>query len=1478
MSMSPNLFLAILSMDSYNRGYGAGVAGLSDAENTGLGNAIIKQHQSNQSAVDAGFYAISYDVSAIANLNANTVISYRGTDNLDLTNPANDILTGWMAAAGKNTSQVGLALAFYQTVTGQTVYQGAVANTILTGHSLGGGLAGIASILSGTAGFGFDYMPPEIIAIILAAQNPGTSLNWSAFQGSFTSNEILQSARNGNFQFALSLLPSIAISKLDNLLGLDPAIYTGVTLAQIAGVTSTIDATIVKNPPDGLQSFSGIDSGLSLQARALQLHMMEPLIFLQYASDNNLTDWQTIGNEFWAAYFNEDVGKALGLVQGNDSSSPPPGTSASTGTSDPAGQMRRMIAYTAIDEGVTPFGEMGIRSMFADADFLGKLVAQDYLTGLLAGKDLKSSLSEILVQNAGDQAATAKQNNGHDASWADGSGVFAGSNNLVLKIDLDPTHWMQTFENGSNSQTDIIGLGDLVYSILSNVADNAGNTDPIRAWIQANAPTDFSGNTPVQGLLSANLLDKLDQITLAQISLSGRDLSGFAAVDAATGSPGGALLVGSDGVGTITGSANGNDLIIGGKVIVVGAGDNVILGTAASETFDLGMAGNGKNLIFGGSAANTVDYTNGGDSATVVRNQIHIGSPDGVYFTQAGDDVLTVGASGVVDDVLSGITDLKMRAGPMTFFVGPNAGARNLLVEFGTDGSTESLDLTGAAQTTSIFANPDHSVSLSVSGISLTGLTQVQYGNANNLVDFRTQDLSRLTILLGSGNDLVYLSGKDKAVIGQGGNDKFFAAEGSSFIDGGAGRATISFEALATYPNWTSFLTVNLQAGTAFGFGVNDTFINVQNVVGANNGLNEDLIGSSANNAITCGSGVDVVWGMGGDDVITGRYGVLDTAYYQGTRDQYVVTGYSLPGTQSRLTIHDTVSGRDGTDTDINVGLFRFSDGLTVTAADLLKPKNIHVENATSLENGRLTQAEVVGQVVAQGANVGDGVTYSLSAAFTAYYSIDATTGVLTRLAGSAVSFAGWMSEIGDLLSSVRGLSGDVFPDGQAASQTAAGRLSNSPYEVDVVATDTLTGGSTTQHVFFKVADPPPTSLTWNTIPGFKIADALPGTIVGQFVAQDNDTSGLVFSLTNNDDGRFVVDPVTGIVRVAAGAPLDASDTSLYSLGGEVTDTAGNSLTVNLPVNVIRFEISIDQWWSHDTAWLSGSVSPLVVDLSGTGIKTTGLGGSSTYFDLAGTGHALKTGWVQPGEAFLAIANADGSISSISNLFGSNGSNANGFAALSALDSNGDHVIDANDAAFSQLVLWNDANGDGVVEEGETTTLGQAGVASIALNYAIISPTAPGYLNVGNEIRQTAVVTMVDGTTRTIADVWFANNPTESEWVWHAPLALDLSLPDLSASGSLDSLQQSYAGDPTLEGEMVALINGAASMSMAQFTSGVKSIIYEWTGVANVSSTARGSYVDGRNLGALEALFGMPFLETGASVGPLGDNPGPAGA
>src|SRR3546814_14458490 len=97
-----------------------------------------------------------------------------------------------------------------------------------------------------------------------------------------------------------------------------------------------------------------------------------------------------------------------------------------------------------------------------------------------------------------------------------------------------------------------------------------------------------------------------------------------------------------------------------------------------------------------------------------------------------------------------------------------------------------------------------------------------------------------------------------------------------------------------------------------------------------------------------------------------------------------------------------------------------------------------------------------------------------------------------------------------------------------------------------------------------------------------------------------------------------------------------------------------------------------------------------------------------------------STAWIGADDGFLVRdLNQDGAITTGLEMFGSNtrlqdGTTAeHGFAALRELDSNQDGVIDSQDAAFSELKIWRDANDNGRTDIGELLSLSEAGIASL---------------------------------------------------------------------------------------------------------------------------------------------------------------------
>ncbi len=166
--MNDTLFRAILSMDAYNRGYNPGISNLSDAPPSAtstvrIGSAIVFNSRGDAEAQSAGFYAIAYQMA-----DGSKVIAYRGTDqniSWPWSDIGSDLWNGYGVGAGSAESkQAELAFKFYQTVAGAGVDL-TTANISLTGHSLGGGLAGLVGAVYRRPASLFDNMAFEASAI-----------------------------------------------------------------------------------------------------------------------------------------------------------------------------------------------------------------------------------------------------------------------------------------------------------------------------------------------------------------------------------------------------------------------------------------------------------------------------------------------------------------------------------------------------------------------------------------------------------------------------------------------------------------------------------------------------------------------------------------------------------------------------------------------------------------------------------------------------------------------------------------------------------------------------------------------------------------------------------------------------------------------------------------------------------------------------------------------------------------------------------------------------------------------------------------------------------------------------------------------------------------------------------------------------------------------------------------------------------------
>jgi hypothetical protein len=162
------------------------------------------------------------------------------------------------------------------------------------------------------------------------------------------------------------------------------------------------------------------------------------------------------------------------------------------------------------------------------------------------------------------------------------------------------------------------------------------------------------------------------------------------------------------------------------------------------------------------------------------------------------------------------------------------------------------------------------------------------------------------------------------------------------------------------------------------------------------------------------------------------------------------------------------------------------------------------------------------------------------------------------------------------------------------------------------------------------------------------------------------------------------------------------------------------TLMFNPYVQKIGFEVN-DLWHAFKN-WVAPRRDPLVLDLDGDGIETLGITSTTqVLFDYDGDGVKTGTGWIKGDDGFVVLdRNGNGTIDNGGELFGDQtlvgGAKASdGFAALSAEDTNKNGKFDAGDTNFTKVRIWQDTNSDGISQAGELHTLSELGVTSINL-------------------------------------------------------------------------------------------------------------------------------------------------------------------
>ena len=1290
----------------------------------------------------AGFYAIAYRVGdGVDGIErGTTVISYRGTDD-----PV-DYLKGWLIGAGVTApiTQADETVEFYSAVVDSLPSN---TNVILTGHSLGGGLAGLASVLSGTEGYGFDHMPFGIAASVMAASSGGSDidLDFTKFSAMWMDQDILRSVRNGDVQLiAGQVLAATALAFGQPLLAGAVSLFG---LSESAA-TAYYESLIPEDQKTELQSYSDV-SKWDVIDRAIRSHMIDYLIQIRFAEENEeYADWKNVGVEFFNAYFDKNIATASGADRID-------------GASENPAKMGRAIAYSALEAGEGDntgliFGDTGIRAMFDDLADLGKVydpardeardafLEDDVFDGWNWDTSVKQLLTAIAVQYAGALAinkveqsdtAGAVDWTGRDTMTQEQKeqqvlgGIFQisdldGSGGLgersVLALDLSSQMWLDILNASKEGNNETRLNEKLVPEKADELLETLLSTNPAFQGNNRWALSLGSLDNIARKIWEADdrrIFDRLHfrtgaeqtEVRLAERLYDREHLVGnLAQVD---------IYVGYQDRDNIVWGTRGNDLVIGGREddklyswggldwIEGGAGDDEVIRTIAKSEEDL--------------------------------NTPEVEVYDSIFF---GKEII----ADLVKDFIDWIFDLAAETDTLSYTTenpdDPESGKLGFeVLGIKLDSLFEDADEdVQKVYLTLRNMETDQTVSDSLVGIDIARLSERR---DTLLVD---KSMLEAPILIDMGDfaegdvtaedwDEVSFAEFDLGIVWVNGALQPQEGEGPvrEFLKGD--RTPISLHSTRIPNTLMSFGDDHANAPLMIGGAEriiateHDDTLWFDEVANLKKAFGEwrDELSTPVIGEIDAGAGNDVIFHRGAIDF---QEGDPIGAHLGGHEDGGTVAGTALNLTLKGGAGNDILVVAKGTNV-VSIGgngrdfIFNTSDngiiygdtpdGLSPDGSDLegsANSDNIWWFSRTVMMDARSNdQLRFFGYPLVGGNNALPGTMGILGSVI---------PGATAATAGSPLFFDYVLPFITYMM-----LDGDLY----------VSNLLNI-YGGDDLKSAELSGVKTSLRGSMQVVDYNAPLVWWGQ-------QVLVQSLKGDF--------GMIFKGANALLDFWAMIPGLPGGRNRFGPLLD----TMYTLAG-----ATNRISKALE-------------------WSSGT-DPLILDLDGDGIETVDIGKADLRFDVDGDGFAERTGWLSGDDGFLVRdLDRDGSIESIAEMFG--GVGLSGIGMLAQFDLNGDGRIDAADAIWSELQIWRDIDGDGESTADELASLEDLGIVSLSLTRTPLTHTTPQ----GTRLEGLAEYLRANGTTGRMFDAVFALNDVDTRFDGEAGLAPWLGTEAIDARG-----------------------------------------------------------------------------------------------
>jgi trimeric autotransporter adhesin len=341
----------------------------------------------------------------------------------------------------------------------------------------------------------------------------------------------------------------------------------------------------------------------------------------------------------------------------------------------------------------------------------------------------------------------------------------------------------------------------------------------------------------------------------------------------------------------------------------------------------------------------------------------------------------------------------------------------------------------------------------------------------------------------------------------------------------------------------------------------------------------------------------------------------------------------------------------------------------------------------------------------------------------------------------------------------------------------------------------------------------------------------------------------------------------------------------------------GKPVTIDIPsiadwliapfASVLTIADALSNFFQSARNWFQRA-DPLTLDLDGDGLETVGINTANPIlFDHDGDGIKNATGWIKPDDGFLVLdRNGNGLIDDGTELFGDSTpildasgveirKAADGFDALTNQDTNGDGLVNAQDANWTNLRVWQDANSDGISQEGELKTLEELDIVGFHVDKTENSrPLANGnqLADLGSYIKSDGSEAAVGNVTGGMADIDLANNPFYREFADTLDTTAVAELPDMQGSGALRDLREAASLTTTLAS---AVANYAGAATRGEQLALADIVIREWAATGDYQTSVERASESGFTLtyrapngsdisdwvALLETFNGMPFVQ-----------------